>query len=55
MNPRPPSAADTAVAQHELVRSNPMAPHCQGTLGLPCGRTVDLLAGGQLISLSAVG
>lgn len=27
MNPRPPSAADTAVAQHEPVRSNPMAPH----------------------------
>jgi len=27
---------------------------CQGTAALPCGRTVDLPAGGQVISLSAV-
>ena len=26
---------------------------CQRTLGLPCGRAAGLLAGGQLISLSA--
>lgn len=28
---------------------------CQGTLGLPCRRTVCLPGGGQFISLSAVG
>ena len=28
---------------------------CQGTSGLPCGRTADLLAGGQLMSVLAVG
>jgi Group II intron, maturase-specific domain len=27
---------------------------CQGTVGLPFGRTVDLPAGGQFMSLSAV-
>ena len=27
---------------------------CQRTAGLPCGRTVDLPAGGHVISLSAV-
>jgi hypothetical protein len=28
---------------------------CQGTSGLPCGRTADLPAGGQVMSLRAVG
>jgi hypothetical protein len=28
---------------------------CQGTSGLPCGRTADLLADGQVMSLGAVG
>ncbi len=28
---------------------------CQGTSGLPCGRTADLPAGGQVMSLLAVG
>ena len=28
---------------------------CQGTRGSPCGRSWDLLVGGQFISLSAVG
>jgi hypothetical protein len=32
---------------------DPRWAECQRTLGLPCGRTVDLLAGGQFISLSA--
>ena len=27
---------------------------CQGTSGLPCGRTADLLAGGQVMSVLAV-
>ena len=27
---------------------------CQGTSGLPCGRTADLLAGGQVMSVPAV-
>jgi len=28
---------------------------CQGTSGLPCGRTADLLAGGQVMSVPTVG
>ncbi|MGH3778241.1 MAG: hypothetical protein ACRDRR_21300 [Pseudonocardiaceae bacterium] len=35
-------------------RCRPLALVCQGTARLPCGRTVDLPVGGQLISLSAV-
>ncbi|KUG52764.1 hypothetical protein AVL62_14380 [Serinicoccus chungangensis] len=37
-----------------LTDSNPSVRMCQGTVGLPCRRTVDLLAGGQFISLSVV-
>ena len=36
-------------------RASIRAYRCQGTSGLPCGRTADLLAGGQVMSVWAVG
>jgi len=44
-----------AFPQHvflHLARRGPR--QCQGTSGLPCGRTADLLAGGQVMSVVAV-
>ena len=58
-SPPPVSAAPSPTfgrreALHAPRRHPPARTPCQRTRGLPCGRTVDLPAGGQLISLSAV-
>jgi len=42
------------LARAPAARPEP-APRCQGTSGLPCGRTADLPVGGQVMSVPAVG
>jgi catechol 2,3-dioxygenase-like lactoylglutathione lyase family enzyme len=45
---------DIEASRAELAaRGAEMSEVCQGTSGLPCGRSDDLLVGGQLISLRA--
>ena len=49
----PPACRLPAASWEHMIRLHCDPTCCQRTAGLPCGRTVDLLAGGHVISLSA--